>query len=336
MGAMRVRQAIVQALADEMRADETVIFIGEDIAAAEGPFKTSEGILEEFGPIRVRDTPISEMGFTGAAVGAAMMGLKPVVEIMFIEFLGVALDALVTEGAKMHYLSKGELSVPMTVRASCGSGLGFGSQHSQTLENWVAATPGLKVLMPSDSQSAYSLLRAAIQDPNPVVVLEPRIIYAERGNVDTSIIAVIGKAHTRQSGSDLTIVATGQMVNIAEQAIAKSGVSADLIDLQTIVPWDRETVRASVKKTGRLIVVEESPLSGGWGSEIIADVVRNNFADLKSTPFRITTPDVPVPYAGELEAKFAPQVEDVVRQIKHSLEKPDAPKPWWIEEGVAQ
>jgi len=270
MTAMRFRQAIVTALSDEMESDERVILFGEDVAAAEGVFKTSEGLLDKFGPVRVRDTPISEMAFTGAAVGAAMMGMRPVIEIMFMEFLGVALDQLVTEGAKMHYLSKGEYTVPMVVRASCGAGLGFGTQHSQTLENWVAATPGLKVIEPSDAQSAYSLLRAAIQDENPVMFLESRILYAERGEVDTSLKMEIGKARVLQEGSDVTVVALGNMVNIARDAIADAKVSADLVDLATLVPWDRETVLKSVKKTGRLIVVEESPWSGGWGSEIIS------------------------------------------------------------------
>jgi pyruvate/2-oxoglutarate/acetoin dehydrogenase E1 component len=336
MTAMRVRQAIVAALADEMRADESVIIFGEDIAEAEGVFKTSEGILEEFGPLRVRDTPISEMGFTGAAVGAAMMGLKPVVEIMFIEFLGVALDQVVTEAAKTRYLSHGTLSVPMTIRASVGSGLGFGCQHSQTLEHWFASTPGLKVVMPSDAQSAYSLLRAAIQDPDPVVVLEPRILYAERGEVETGKIAEIGKAVMRETGSEITIVALGHMVNVAQDAIKAVGVSADLIDLQTIIPWDREAVLTSVKKTGRLIVVEEAPLSGGWGSEIVATVSAQLFSSLKSAPFRITTPDVPVPFNGGLEARYAPTSEDVARQIKHALSQGGVPQPWWVVEGVSQ
>lgn len=335
MTAMRVRQAIVAALSDEMRADESVIIFGEDVAEAEGVFKTSEGILQEFGSLRVRDTPISEMGFTGAAVGAAMMGLKPVVEIMFIEFLGVALDQVVTEAAKTRYLSHGTLSVPMTIRASVGSGLGFGCQHSQTLEHWFASTPGLKVVMPSDAQSAYSLLRAAIQDPDPVVVLEPRILYAERGDVEIGKIAEIGKATMRQSGSEITIVALGHMVNIAEDAIKAAGVSADLIDLQTIIPWDRETVFESVKKTGRLIVVEEAPLSGGWGSEIVATVTSRLFSSLKSAPFRITTPDVPVPFNGSLEARYAPTSEDVARQIKYSLSNSQIPQPWWVVEGVS-
>jgi len=333
---MRFRQAIVAALTDEMAADESVIFFGEDVAAAEGPFKTSEGLLDTYGPIRVRDTPISEMAFTGAAVGAAMMGMRPVIEIMFMEFLGVALDALVTEGAKMHYLSKGEYSVPMVVRASCGSGLGFGSQHSQTLENWVAATPGLKVVQPSDSQSAYSLLRASIRDNNPVMFLEPRILYAERGEVDTSLKMEIGKARVLQTGTDITVVSLGNMVNVARDAIKESGVSAELIDLATLVPWDRATVLDSVKKTGRLVVVEESPWSGGWGSEIISFATGAAFSALKSAPFRITAPDVPVPYNGTLEARYIPTVPNVAAAISKAVSANEVPQPWWITEGLSK
>jgi pyruvate/2-oxoglutarate/acetoin dehydrogenase E1 component len=331
---MRFRQAIVAAFTDEMRADSSVMLFGEDVAEAEGPFKTSEGLLKEFGPLRVRDTPISEMAFTGAAVGAAIMGMKPVVEIMFMEFLGVALDQLVTEAAKMRYLSNGAISVPMVVRASCGSGLGFGSQHSQTLENWVAATPGLKVVCPSDAQAAYSLMRAAIQDSDPVMVLEPRILYAERGTVDTSLKINIGEARVLRSGSEVTVVSLGQMVNVSRQAIEQSGVDAELIDLATVVPWDRETVLASVMKTGRLVVVEEAPKSGGWGSEIVAWVTSQLFGSLKGAPFRITTPDVPVPYSGVLEAKFVPTADDVARQLKESIASGTTPKSWWELEGL--
>lgn len=334
MSAMRVRQAIVSALADEMRADPSVMVFGEDVAVAEGPFKTSEGLLAEFGPLRVRDTPISEMGFTGAAVGAAMLGMKPVVEIMFVEFLGVALDQLVTEAAKMRYLSNGALSVPMVVRASCGSGLGFGSQHSQTLENWFAATPGLKVVSISDAQSAYSLMRAAIQDPDPVMVLEPRILYAERGEVDLSLKMEIGKARVLREGKEFTVVSLGQMVNVAREAITASGVDAELIDLATVVPWDRQTVLNSVKKTGRLVVVEEAPQSGGWGSEIVATATSQLFSHLKAAPFRITTPDVPVPYSGVLESRYVPTAEDVARQLKESLISNQTPKTWWELEGL--
>jgi pyruvate/2-oxoglutarate/acetoin dehydrogenase E1 component len=333
---MRFRQAIVEALSDEMRADPTVILFGEDVAEAEGPFKTSEGLLKAFGPVRVRDTPISEMGFTGAAVGAAMMGLRPVIEIMFMEFLGVALDQLVTEGAKMHYLSQGQYSVPMVVRASCGAGLGFGSQHSQTLENWVAATPGLKVVTPSDPQSAYSLLRAAIQDQNPVMFFEPRILYAERGEVDKSVQMEIGKARLLQEGNEITIVSLGNMVRVSRDAIVASGAKADLIDLSTLVPWDRKTVIESVKKTGRLIVVEESPWSGGWGSEIVSYVTSQLFGSLKSAPFRITAPDVPVPYNGSLEARYVPNPSVVSSAITESIKGNSVPAPWWITEGVVK
>ncbi len=333
MTVMRFRQAIVAAMTDEMAADPSVIFFGEDVAAAEGPFKTSEGLLDAFGSDRVRDTPISEMGFTGAAVGAAMMGMRPVIEIMFMEFLGVALDQLVTEGAKMHYLSKGEYSVPMVVRASCGSGLGFGSQHSQTLENWVAATPGLKVVQPSDPQSAYSLLRAAIQDNNPVMFLEPRILYAERGEVDITLTMEIGKARILQEGTEVTVVSLGNMVSVAQTAIKDSGLSAELIDLATLVPWDRETVLNSVKKTGRLIVIEESPWSGGWGSEIIAFVTAKLFSELKSAPMRITAPDVPVPFNGTLEARFVPTSKDVVAAMTALVNTNQVLQPWWVTEG---
>lgn len=334
MSAMRFRQAIVAAFTDEMRADPSVMIFGEDVAEAEGPFKTSEGLLKEFGPLRVRDTPISEMGFTGAAVGAAMLGMKPIVEIMFVEFLGVALDQLVTEAAKMRYLSNGALSVPLVVRASCGSGLGFGSQHSQTLENWFAATPGLKVICLSDAQSAYSLMRAAIQDPDPVMVLEPRILYAERGEVDVAVKMEIGKARVLREGSDFTVVALGQMVNVAREAIALSGVDAELIDLATVVPWDRQTLLTSVKKTGRLVVVEEAPESGGWGSEIVATVTSQLFSQLKAAPFRITTPDTPVPYSGILEARYVPTAFDVARQLKESLVSQQTPQTWWALEGL--
>lgn len=333
---MRFRQAIVAALADEMRKDSTVMVFGEDVAHAEGPFKTSEGLLAEFGSLRVRDTPISEMAFTGAAVGAAIMGMKPVVEIMFMEFLGVALDQLVTEAAKLRYLSNGTLSVPMVVRASCGSGLGFGSQHSQTLENWVAATPGLKVIHLSDPQSAYSLMRAAIQDPDPVMVLEPRILYGKRGEVDTSLIMKIGKARTIRSGNVITIVSLGQMVNVCKDAIEVSGIDAELIDLATVVPWDKEAVLESVKKTRRLVVVEEAPESGGWGSEIVAAVSAELFSSLKGAPFRITTPNVPVPYSEILETRFIPTQDDIIRQLTHALATGEKPKTWWQLEGLSQ
>lgn len=333
---MRMRQAINAALTDDMRADPSVMLMGEDVAAAGGPFKTSEGLLEEFGPLRVRDTPIAEMGFTGAAVGAAAMGMRPVVEIMFMEFLGVALDMVVTEAAKFRYLSGGRVSVPLVVRASVGSGLGFGMQHSQTLENWLAATPGLCVLVPSDPQSGYSLTRAAIRHDGPVVVLEPRALYAARGDVEVGddAIATIGRARVVRPGADVTVVTLGQTTGVALAGVEAAGIDAEIIDLSTLVPWDRSAVFESVAKTGRLVVVEEAPMSGGWGSEILAAATSKLFTALTAPPFRIASPDVPVPYTPALEARFLPTTELVASQLTSYLKTGQVPAPWWETEGA--
>lgn len=337
MTQMRFRQAIVAALEDEMDADPSVMIMGEDIAVAGGPFKTSEGLLEKFGPNRVRDTPISEMAFTGAGVGAAIAGLRPVVEIMFMEFLGVALDQLVTGAAKMHYLSKGELSVPLTVRASIGSGTGFGSQHSQTLENWVTATPGLTVVTMSTPQNAYGILRAAIQSPGPTMVLEPRNLYAVRANVVRGLAGMValGRAEIVRQGSDVTIVTMGQTRTAALEAIEESGIDAEVIDLITLAPWDRQTVLDSVAKTHRLVVVEEAPESGGWGSEIVAAVTRELFGSLSAAPFRITTPNIPVPYSKQLESRYFPQPAEIARQLGVYQSTGTVPSPWWVIEGFS-
>lgn len=339
MARMRTNQAIAAAIADEMRNDDSVIMFGEDIAGAGGPFKTSDGLLAEFGPNRVRDTPISEMAFTGAGVGAAMMGMRPIVEIMFMEFLGVALDQLVTEAAKMRYLSGGEFHVPLTVRASVGTGTGFGSQHSQTLENWVTATPGLAVVSPSDPQSAYSILRAAIRYPDPVIVLEPRVHYGVRGEVERgeSAILPIGKARIIRDGADVTLVTLGRTTQVALTAateLAAAGHEVEIVDLLTLVPWDVPTVMESVARTKRLVVVEDSPLTGGWGGDIVARVTRELFSELRAAPFRISAPDVPVPYGKELEAQYAPQPAEVARQITEYLKSDRVPQPWWVREGL--
>lgn len=328
---LRTRQAVLAALTDEMRDDPAVVVFGEDVAVAGGPFKTSEGLLEEFGPLRVRDTPISEMAFMGMAVGAASTGLRPVVEIMFVEFLGVALDQLTTEGAFFHYLSGGRIRVPMTMRASVGAGLGFGLQHSRTLEQWLVGTPGLKVVSPSDPQTAYGLLRAAIRDDNPVAVLEPRALYAERGEVVTGEegIVPIGTARTVATGTDVTIVTLGQMTGVATRTAAAAAWSADVIDLCTLVPWDRPTVLESVARTGRLVVVEQSPWSGGWGTEIVAAVTAELFGQLSAPPIRITCPDVPVPFNKELEARYLPTPGEVDRQITELLDTGRRPLAWW-------
>lgn len=335
MARLRMNQAITLAIREEMERDPTVVVFGEDIAEAEGPFKTSEGLLERFGPLRVRDTPISEMGFLGAAVGAALTGLRPVVEIMFIEFLGVALDQVVTEAAMMHYLSGGRLNAPLTVRASCGSGLGFGCQHSQTLERWLLGTPGLKLAVASGARSAYGLTKAAIRDPDPVVVLEPRSLYGRREEFEPNEDAVVplGVGEIVRQGGDVTVVALGQTVAIAlETASQAEGFDAEVIDLRTLMPWDREIVERSVSKTGRLVTVEENQLTGGWGAEIASHVASRCHASLRAPVARITAPDVHVPYGSELELQFLPSAGYAATQIATLVSTGKAPEHWWEKE----
>ncbi|TDE09950.1 alpha-ketoacid dehydrogenase subunit beta [Jiangella asiatica] len=331
-----MNQAVSAALADAMREDPAVVVIGEDVAVPGGVFKATDGLLAEFGVGRVRDTPISEMGFLGAAVGAAATGLRPVVEIMFGEFLGVALDQLVTEAAKLRYLSAGQYGVPLTVRASVGAGLGFGAQHSQCLETWFYATPGLKVAVASGPQTAYGLLRAAVRDDDPVVVLEPRRLYGGRAEVvtgDDGIIA-LGSAEVRTAGDDVTLVALGGTVPVAQEAADGAGWGAEVVDLRTLVPWDVATVLDSVRRTGRLVVVEEGPFSGGWGTEIAARVASELFGELRAPVHRVTSPDVPVPYAKPLETRYVPTVEYVREQVGELIETGRTPRPWWSREGA--
>lgn len=336
---MRMNQAIAAAIADEMRMDPSVIVFGEDVARAGGPFKTSDGLLAEFGGTRVRDTPISEMAFTGAGVGAAAMGLRPVVEIMFMEFLGVALDQLVTQAAKMHYLSQGSVTIPLTVRASVGPGTGFGCQHGQTLENWVMATPGLLVVSPSDPRTAYGLLRSAIRHNDPVMVLEPRALYGIRGSVDLLCDQTLplGRAEVVRPGTSATVVGFGRTTSVALESarqLAERGHDVEVIDLLTLVPWDVATVAQSVRRTRHLVVVEDAPLSGGWGNEIVARLTAEVFADLAAAPLRICAPDVPVPFAKHLEQLFAPQSAEVTSQIEKYLATGEIPSHWWIREGA--
>ncbi|MFC4948852.1 alpha-ketoacid dehydrogenase subunit beta [Pseudonocardia sp. GCM10023141] len=329
---MRMRQAIVAALADEMDADPRVVLLGEDVGAAGGVFKTTEGLFDRFGAQRVRDTPIAEMGFLGAAVGAASAGLRPVVEIMFAEFLGVALDQVVTEAANLRYLSRGEYTAPLVVRCSAGPGLGFGAQHSQTLESWLINTPGLKVVAPSGAQSAYGLLRAAIRDEDPVVFLEPRILYGDREDVDTALaLPELGRARIVRTGADVTVVALGQTVPTALAAADLGSIDAEVVDLQTISPVDRDTILDSVRRTRRLAIVEANPWTGGWGTGIAADVATELFGELRAPVLRITSPDIPVPYSRALESRYVPDAGYVSSQIAHLIANNRVPTPWWKE-----
>jgi len=332
---LRMNQAIAAAIADEMRADPSVVCFGEDVAQAGGVFKTSTGLLEEFGPLRVRDTPISEMAIVGAAVGAAATGLRPVVEVMFAEFYGVAFDPIVTQAAKLHYLSAGQLTVPMVSRGSVGAGRGFGATHSQTCETWFLATPGLKVAVASGARSAYGLLRGAIRDEGPVVFLEPKALYGEREHVETGDAAItpLGVAATLRRGADVTLVALGQMVVVALDAAQRlaPAIDAEVIDLQTLLPWDRDAVLESVARTGRLVIVEENPHTGGWGNEVAAHVAATLFGRLRAPVHRITNPDAPVPFARPLEMRFLPSAEYVAAQVTELLEAGTLPDPWWKE-----
>lgn len=328
-----MNQAIAAGIRDEMRADPTVVVWGEDVADAEGVFKATVGLAEEFGD-RVRDTPISEMGFLGAAVGAAATGLRPVVEIMFIEFLGVALDQLVTEAAFFRYLSAGRTPVPLVVRGSVGGGLGFGAQHSQVLERWVVGTPGVTVVMPSSATTAYGLIRSAIRSDDPVLVLEPRALYGTRDDFEPSDEHVIplGAGRLARRGGDVTIVAAGNTVPTALAAAEQASWSAEVIDLLTLQPWDRTLVFDSLARTGRLVVVEESPWSGGWGADIVAAAAQERFDLLQAPPIRVTTPDVPVPFAAELEARYLPSADEVVVQVDALLDGGRVVDPWWMRE----
>ena len=333
MALMRMRQAVLKALDDALAEDKTVVLMGEDIGDAGGAFKCTEGLVDKHGRDRVIDTPISEMGFMGAAVGAAICGLRPVVEMMFVEFTGVALDQLTTEAASMRYLSRGRFTVPMVMRASAGAGQGFGCQHSQMLDHWFRGTPGLKVCVPSGSRTAYGLLRSAIDDPDPVIVLEPRVLYGEREEFDgdPKYRVPLGKAETARKGSDVTVVAAGAMVKVALEAAERTSASVEVIDLLSLWPWDKAAVAHSVARTGRLVTVEEAPAGTGWGADVVSAIVSEAFGSLKAPPHRVTLPDAPVPYNGGLEARYLPNPPYVAAQIDALVSKARVPLPWWKE-----
>jgi pyruvate dehydrogenase E1 component beta subunit len=328
-----MRQAVLQALDDALAQNEDVILLGEDIAVAGGPFKCTDGLLKKYGADRIIDTPISEMAFMGAAVGAAACGLRPVVEMMFVEFIGVALDQLTTQAATLRYLSRGRFTAPLVVRASVGAGQGFGCQHSQILDHWFRGTPGLKVCMPSGSRSAYGLLRAAIDDPDPVIVLEPRILYGEHEEFEfeSNFRVPVGAAEIAKAGRDVTLIAAGAMTPVAMKAAKLAAADIEVIDLLSLWPWDEATIMGSVLRTGRLVTVEEATRDAGWGAHIVATMVSACFGSLRAPPHRITMPDAPIPYAGELEARCQPNPEYVSSQVDALVREGVCPAPWWRE-----
>ncbi len=310
------RDAVARGLAQEMRRDPSVFFIGEDVAAAGGVFKATKGLLEEFGPDRVRDTPISEEAILGAAMGAAMTGLKPVAEIMFSDFLATCWDLVAVEIPKTRYMTDGQVTMPLVIRTANGGGLRFGAQHSQAVENWAMAIPGLKVVAPSNPRDVIGLLAAAIRDPDPVMFFEQKSLYPSKGEVpDGEIVDELGVATTVRSGTDVTIVALASMVPravAAAEELDEIGISAEVIDLRSLVPLDTATVIESVKRTSRLVTVEENPRLVGWGAEIVSIVAEECFWHLDGPLTRVTTPHIPLPSADALEDEFLPSVERIV------------------------
>ena len=312
-------------IAQEMERDPSVVLIGEDIGAAGGVFKLTEGLFERFGPLRVRDTPISEQAIVGAAMGAAMTGLRPVAELMFSDFFAVAWDMVANQIAKSRYMTDGQVSIPLVLRTANGAGLRFGAQHSQSIENWAMAIPGLKVVAPSTPADVVGLMAAAIRDPDPVVFCEHKALFATKGEVpDGEHVLPLGQAAVLRAGADCTIVAIAAMVPRAVEAAARlaqdHGVDAEVIDLRTLVPLDTQTILDSVGKTSRLFTVEENPRLCGWGAEIVSIVAEEGFYSLDAPLVRITTPHIPLPSASALEDLAIPTVDRIVDTIWRTLE----------------
>ncbi|MFP3041928.1 alpha-ketoacid dehydrogenase subunit beta [Treponema primitia] len=319
-------EAIKEAMSEEMRKDNRIILMGEDVGVYGGAFGVSRGMFEEFGDERVKDTPISELGFTGCAVGAAMTGLIPIVEIMFSDFITLALEQLVNQGAKNRFQFGGQGSVPMVLRAPGGSGTGAAEQHSQSLESWICNVPGLKVVIPSTPYDAKGLLKSAIYDPNPVVFLEQKLLYRVKGPVpepSEEYTIPLGKADLKREGKDLTLITYGRMVprclKIAEELAAK-GTDVEVVDVRSLVPLDKETLISSAKKTGKVLIVHEACQTGGFGGEIAAVIADSEaFFYLDAPIRRLGGLDVPIPYNPKLEAQVVPTEEKITAAIESLL-----------------
>ena len=326
MSVITYREAAARGIAQEMRRDDNVVFLGEDVAAAGGVFKATVGLLEEFGPKRVLDTPISEQAILGAATGAAMTGLRPIAEIMFSDFFGVCWDLIANEMAKIRYMSDGQVSLPLVVRTANGAGVRFGAQHSQSVENWAMMVPGLKVVAPSNPRDVIGLLAAAVRDPDPVIFFEHKGLYAVKDEVpDGEIVDELGKASVLRAGGDATIVALAAMVPRALKAAqilaADHGIDATVIDVRSLVPLDTRTILASAGQTGRLFTVEENPRLCGWGAEIASIVAEEAWGALTGPIVRITTPHIPLPAADALEDHVVPSVDRITETVAKAMER---------------
>jgi acetoin:2,6-dichlorophenolindophenol oxidoreductase subunit beta len=324
MAELTYREAVARGIAQEMERDERVVFLGEDVAKAGGVFKATVGLYEKFGPRRVRDTPISEQAILGAAMGAAMTGLRPIAEIMFSDFAAVCFDYIANEFPKLRYMTNGQLGCPLVVRMGNGGGARFGAQHSQSVENWSMMIPGLKVVAPSTPRDVIGLLAAAVRDDNPVIFYEHKTLYAMKGEVPGGeIVDSLGTAKIVRPGKDATILALAMMVPRALEAAdvleATHGIDCEVIDVRSLVPLDTQTILASVTKTGRLFTVEENPRLCGWGAEIASIVADEAFWDLDGPIVRITTPHIPLPAADNLEDLAIPSAARVADRVSRVM-----------------
>lgn len=324
---MTVRDALNSAMDEEMERDDKVFVMGEEVAEYQGAYKVTRGLLQKYGPRRVKDTPITEAGFTGIGIGAAMQGLKPIVEFMTFNFSMQAIDQIINSAAKHQYMSAGQISVPIVFRGPNGAAAGVAAQHSQCFAAWYSSVPGVKVIAPFDSEDARGLLKAAIRDPDPVISLENEILYGESFPVDDAVLdkdflIPIGKAKVMREGEHVTLVSFGKMVGycmkVAEM-LDKEGISCEVINLRTLKPIDRDSIAASIRKTHRVISVEEGWPQCGVGSEIISIAIEDCFDDLDAPPERVTGVEVPMPYASHLESAALPQVDDIVRVVKRVM-----------------
>jgi pyruvate dehydrogenase E1 component beta subunit len=326
MAEVTYRAAVANGIAQEMERDPNVVLIGEDVGAAGGVFKLTEGLFERFGPERVRDTPISEQAIVGAAMGAAMTGLRPIAELMFSDFFAVSWDMVANQIAKTRYMTDGQVSLPLVLRTANGAGLRFGAQHSQSVESWIMAIPGLKVVAPSNPADMHGLMAAAIRDPDPVIVCEHKALLAIKGEVpDGEHVEELGRAKVVREGSDVTLIALAAMVpravEAAERLASDHAISAEVLDLRSLVPLDVAAILASVEKTGRVFTVEENPRLGGWGAEIASLIVDEGFWSLDAPIVRITTPHIPLPSAAALEDIALPTVDRIVDTVRTKLDE---------------
>lgn len=316
-------QAINEALREEMEKNEKVILLGEDIGVYGGAFGVTRGLLERFGEDRVIETPISENSFVGIAVGAAMTGLIPIVEIMFMDFITLAMDQIVNHAAKFYYIYDGQFSVPLVIRTPAGAGRGYGASHSQSLESWFLSVPGIKVVTPSNPYDAKGLLKSAISDPNPVLFIENKLLYAEKGEVpEDEYTIALDTAKIVMEGEDVTVISYSRMVSFALEAaqfLSKKGVKSEVVDLVSLKPLDVQTIAESVKKTGRAVIVEEGYKQGGMGSEISAILCEEYLGFLDGPIIRVGTADVPIPSSKYLENLVIPGLDGIIEAIRKSI-----------------